>query len=400
MDLGGSRQVGLGKKLLEQYAWQDFRPHPEWASFQSLKWLSLDNGRWIWSADAQPAPDAANIRRYFRRTFTIPSGREIARARLRFVGSSHVEAQLNGRAVGVGWDHLKGSQFDDRAGWLRPGKNALSIWVEHRPPAGQPIGLIACLEITFTHGEALRIETSDAWKCSEAEVPGWQGVDFDDRAWKQATVIGKPGDQPWGTISEPDEDFFGPQSAGIPGVVRIIYVPVASPVVVKHLGADTAYQAAYFDPVGGATARDRSGQGRLRRRVDLPAAAGNRPRLGDRARTQESMTPKNAGLILANRQLAWHFSWKGGTLRTARFDNRLSGLRFDLCGVQELALVFSAAIDRVAEPLLRVADFTVKSARQTRGDRAVFELRSRARCRSTSSCTSSSTAPPAGNGSR
>jgi hypothetical protein len=252
MGLGGSRQVGLGKKLLEQYAWQDFRPHPEWASFQSLKWLSLNNGQWIWSADAQPAPDAANIRRYFRRTFTIPSGREIARAHFRFVGSSHVEAQLNGRPIGVGWDHLKGSQFDDRAGLLRPGENALSIWLEHRPPARQPIGLIACLEITFTHGEALRIETSDAWKCSDAEVPGWQGVDFDDSAWKQATVIGKTGDQPWGPISEPDETFFGPQAAGIPGVVRIIYVPAASPVVVKHLGADAAYRAAYFDPVNGS----------------------------------------------------------------------------------------------------------------------------------------------------
>jgi len=90
------------------------------------------------------------------------------------------------------------------------------------------------------------------------------------------------------------------------------------------------------------------------------------------------MKSKNAGLILTNRQLAWHFTWKGGTLRTSRFDNRLSGLRFDLCGVQELALVFSAATDRVAEPLLRVTDFKVKAARQSRGDRAVFELRSRA----------------------
>jgi len=251
MNLGGSRQCGIGKKLLEQYAWQHFRPHPEWVSFPSLKWLSLDNGQWIWSDHTKFAADAPNIRRYFRRTFTIPAGREIARAHLRFVGSSHVEAQLNGRPIGVGWDHLKGSQFDDRAGLLRPGENALSIWVEHRPPAGQPIGLIACLEISFTDGETLRIETSDAWKCSDVEVSGWQGVDFDDSAWKQAAVIGKTGDQPWGVISEPDETYFGPQAAGIPGVVRIIYVPAASPVVVKHLGADTAYQAAYFDPVNG-----------------------------------------------------------------------------------------------------------------------------------------------------
>lgn len=89
------------------------------------------------------------------------------------------------------------------------------------------------------------------------------------------------------------------------------------------------------------------------------------------------MKPKKRELVLANRQLAWHFNWKDGALRTSCFENRLSGLRFDLCGVQELALVFSAATDRVAEPLLRVADFVVREARQTRADRVVFELRSR-----------------------
>ncbi len=33
MNLPGSRQVGLGKRLLEQYPWYRFTPHPEWAAF-------------------------------------------------------------------------------------------------------------------------------------------------------------------------------------------------------------------------------------------------------------------------------------------------------------------------------------------------------------------------------
>ncbi len=33
MNLPGSRQVGLGKKLFERFAWQDFTPHPEWATY-------------------------------------------------------------------------------------------------------------------------------------------------------------------------------------------------------------------------------------------------------------------------------------------------------------------------------------------------------------------------------
>lgn len=33
MNLPGSSQLALGKKLLERYPWQNFTPHPEWASF-------------------------------------------------------------------------------------------------------------------------------------------------------------------------------------------------------------------------------------------------------------------------------------------------------------------------------------------------------------------------------
>jgi hypothetical protein len=33
MNLPGSRQVGLGKKLFERFAWQECAPHPEWAVY-------------------------------------------------------------------------------------------------------------------------------------------------------------------------------------------------------------------------------------------------------------------------------------------------------------------------------------------------------------------------------
>ena len=33
MHLPGSQQVGFGKRFFEQFAWQDFHPHPEWARF-------------------------------------------------------------------------------------------------------------------------------------------------------------------------------------------------------------------------------------------------------------------------------------------------------------------------------------------------------------------------------
>ncbi len=89
------------------------------------------------------------------------------------------------------------------------------------------------------------------------------------------------------------------------------------------------------------------------------------------------MTAKTpSACTLSNRQAAWHFDWSGGTLRATRFENRLSGRQHSLTEVRELALVFSAAVDRVAEPLVRVDDFVVRRARQNRPDRAEFDLQS------------------------
>ena len=49
-----------------------------------------------------------------------------------------------------------------------------------------------------------------------------------------------------------DDEAFGPQSAGIPGVVLLIYVPESEPIMVRQLGKGGAYAATYFDPVSGA----------------------------------------------------------------------------------------------------------------------------------------------------
>jgi len=48
------------------------------------------------------------------------------------------------------------------------------------------------------------------------------------------------------------DEVYGPQSAGIPDVVRIIYVPLSEPIIVRSLGRRARYAASYFDPVTGA----------------------------------------------------------------------------------------------------------------------------------------------------
>ncbi|MCA1595218.1 MAG: glycoside hydrolase family 140 protein, partial [Chloroflexi bacterium] len=50
--------------------------------------------------------------------------------------------------------------------------------------------------------------------------------------------------------ADPD-DIYGPQSAGIPGMVRMIYVPESRSVQALGLNAKAAYSAFVFDPVTG-----------------------------------------------------------------------------------------------------------------------------------------------------
>jgi hypothetical protein len=251
MHLPGSAECALGKRLLARFAWEKFTPHPEWAAYAGKVWLPLDEARWIWSSREPSPPEGIAGRRYFRRTFDLPAGKKIAAARLRFAGQAYCEAQLNGAPAGFGWECQSGPQFNDRAALLRPGRNALTLWCENRRPAGCRSGLLACLEIRFTDGPTQRLVTDGSWKAWERKLGGWSARTYDDTPWPAALVAGGPGDAPWGPVTPPDLDFHGPQAAGIPGAVRVIYVPFAEPIVVRGLGAGTRHSVTHFDPMTG-----------------------------------------------------------------------------------------------------------------------------------------------------
>ncbi len=253
MNLPGSKQMGLGKKLLEQYRWQDFKPHPEWASFATEPPLPLEGCSWIWYPEGDPARNAPAAKRYFRRTFTLPEGKAIQQARLRVSADDRFAARLNGRMVGSGGDWRTGQQFKDIAGLLKTGANVLAIEAENMPATGDnPAGLIAHLDIELADGRSLKLVSDVTWKCGKHEVAGWDAAGFDEAGWADAAPVGRYGDLPWGRIDPQNlDDAFEPQSTGIPGVVRVTYVPDHKPIVVRSLDKHTAYSARYFDPVDG-----------------------------------------------------------------------------------------------------------------------------------------------------
>lgn len=252
MHYSGSAHCALGKQLMTRFDWTKFEPHPEWAEYAGDVWLPLDDANWIWSStNENPAKDEPNRRRYFRKTFTLPRGKKIRDARLRFAGTVHVEAQINGASAGVGWEWKTGPQFNDRGPLLRPGRNVLSIWVEHRPATGDKPGLLACLEIRFTDGTAQRLVTDESWKVWERKLSDWDTPELDDSGWNTAAIVGRHGDKPWGKIGSLDASLHGPQTAGIPGQTRLTYVPYAEPVRLHGLTPNQTIRPTMVNPATG-----------------------------------------------------------------------------------------------------------------------------------------------------
>jgi len=252
MQLPGSTSVSLGKQLLTGFDWTRFEPHPEWAEFTELKWLPLDGAHWLW-ADAVPVdPAASNRKVWFRHTFDLPADCALRHAHLRIAGMNHVDARINGLPAGTGWDRTTGAQFDDLARLLRPDRNVLTLLVEHRPATKEPAGVIAGLALTFNDGRVERHLSDPTWRCATDEVSGWLDADFNDAGWAHAVSLGRHGETPWGPLAEPDPEYFGPQAAGIPGQVRVIYIPRAEPVQLRQLVPGRTYRAWTFDPLTGA----------------------------------------------------------------------------------------------------------------------------------------------------
>ncbi|HEX3727062.1 MAG TPA: DUF4038 domain-containing protein [Pirellulales bacterium] len=252
MKLPGSRQVGLAKRFLERFPWQQFEPHNDWATAAPAPERSWTWKDWIWFPEGNPADDAPAGARFFRRAFEIPAGKAIARAELRAGADDKLVAYLNGQSLGAqsGWVVPKSWTVEHR---LTAGRNVLAIRAENnRVAAGKnPAGLLCRLEVEFADGTTMAIDSDAAWRASDQEIEHWQEVAFDDQAWSPAARVAEYGQGPWGAVGSPNAAWLAPFAAGIPGQVRVIYCPTPAAVVVHALEPRMAYMASYFDPAAG-----------------------------------------------------------------------------------------------------------------------------------------------------
>ncbi len=254
MNLAGSAQVGHGKRLFEKYSWQKFTPHPEWATYASdPSFAQIEWNQWIWFPEGNPAVDAPVAKRRFRKTFTIDDPAALTSASLGITADDRFVAYINGQRIAENSD-WHSPRLLDSLRHLRPGKNVIAIEAENVPvPFANPAGLLASLQLrtaTSTHN----IATDETWLCSNdtaTDSADWTTLEFNDSSWTKSQELAPYGGSPWGKF-QPSASY-GPYATGIPGQVRIIYVPERKSVIVNNIEQGATYRVAAFDPQSGKT---------------------------------------------------------------------------------------------------------------------------------------------------
>ena len=196
---------------------------------------------------------------------------------------------------------MTGKEFTDIAKFLRPGKNVLAVRGENAPGPkdANPAGLACNLEVVLSDDTKVVVRSDDAWRCSRDEADGWRKTDFDDRDWAKGRVVAKFGEGPWGhTLGGGVRDeFLTPYAAGLPGVVRVVYLPrparhgaeAGARYALRRQHVRSGFRPSRGDrpgPPGCGRFLDRFPAGRIGRRLGAVAAiraATVRERLGETA---------------------------------------------------------------------------------------------------------------------
>jgi alpha-L-rhamnosidase len=177
------------------------------------KWIGLDGDDapvmlagtdWIWYPEGKANEKVPVGNRYFRRTFELPTDREVVRARYLATADNQCKAFINRRDIG-GRDNYRTVKDSDLTHDMKPGKNLLAVMGMNKGEEPNPAGIIGVLTIEFDRGPPLVIRTDKTWKSSDKEQPGWNtDPNFDDSNWQPAQVTGPAGMEPWGDVRAPE----------------------------------------------------------------------------------------------------------------------------------------------------------------------------------------------------
>jgi len=150
--------------------------------------------QWVWDGNAREDHEV-----WFRRGFRL--GKLPAAAQLVASCDNNVSVFVNGTEV------LKSSTWEaprnvDVTKHLREGANAMAVYGAND---GGPAGLVLRLRMRMPDGTIASVVTDASWRVFDDEPKGWETAEFDDSAWRPATVLGALGADglPWSARLDP-----------------------------------------------------------------------------------------------------------------------------------------------------------------------------------------------------
>jgi len=168
---------------------------------------------WIWSTkDAAGSAPAGSA--YFRRGFDVEAPQS---GTVEITADNRYELFLNGRNVGSGAVWQTRTRYDIGA-LLVPGRNVLAVMATN--DGEDPAGLVVSVSIQQKDKKPSIELVSDAeWKFTHKPLGNWARLEFDDRTWTNAFVLGAYGKlAPWGKAGE----VKAPQAAIVANKPRAI----------------------------------------------------------------------------------------------------------------------------------------------------------------------------------
>lgn len=186
------------------------------------------SGKWIGSDEVYQEQRGAENKipdPWLRKTFELKAKPERATICIASVG--YHELYVNGKRIGdavlspSATNHRKRARYNtyDIAGELQPGKNVIALWLGvswsifppyKTPDKPQTPIVLAQADIRLPGGATVQVVTDESWRThaspntllgvwnfmnfggerydANKEVPGWSQADFDDSAWKPASI--------------------------------------------------------------------------------------------------------------------------------------------------------------------------------------------------------------------
>lgn len=157
---------------------------------------AIEQARWIWYPEGNPAASAPVGTRYFRRDFSVPEGKEIRKATLEMTADNSCQAWVNGKPAGeAGNFHIVST--NEVTDLLKSGENKLAIEAGNGGDSANPAGLIACLHVVYEDGSALTVMTNGQWQVARSVADGWRAALPAEGSWIAAKDLGAIGTDPW-----------------------------------------------------------------------------------------------------------------------------------------------------------------------------------------------------------